>query len=69
MAKDKPKDEDISCEICGNRIPKARLKAMPDATLCVKCAEEDEKENPPDERFLPDGYDPKDLLDTISPDD
>ncbi len=26
------------CEECGSRIPKARLNAIPFATLCVKCA-------------------------------
>jgi hypothetical protein len=69
MVKDKPKDEDVLCEVCDSRIPKTRLKAMPDATMCVKCAEQDEEDNPQDERYLPDGYDPDDLIDTISPDD
>lgn len=27
------------CEECGVKIPKARLKAVPYASLCVKCAE------------------------------
>jgi len=27
------------CEECGGRIPKARLNAIPFATLCVKCAQ------------------------------
>ncbi len=31
------------CEECGARIPKARLNAIPFATLCVKCAEELER--------------------------
>ena len=26
------------CEVCGVRIPKARLNALPYATTCVKCA-------------------------------
>jgi len=26
------------CEECGVRIPKARLNAIPYATLCIKCA-------------------------------
>jgi DnaK suppressor protein len=26
------------CEECGARIPKTRLKAIPYATMCVKCA-------------------------------
>lgn len=32
------------CEACGQRIPKARLKAIPYATMCIKCAEQSEKE-------------------------
>jgi DnaK suppressor protein len=31
------------CEECGAKIPKARLNAIPYATLCVKCAAEQEK--------------------------
>jgi DnaK suppressor protein len=27
------------CELCGIRIPKARLNALPYATTCVKCAD------------------------------
>lgn len=27
------------CDDCGNRIPLARLLAMPEANLCVECAE------------------------------
>jgi len=34
------------CEECGSRIPKARLGALPYATLCVKCAERQEHEGP-----------------------
>ena len=68
MAKDKSKDEDVLCEGCGKRITKTRLKAIPGTTMCVKCTEQDEEHNPPNERFIPDGYDPDDLIDTISPD-
>jgi len=32
------------CEMCGQRIPKIRLKAIPYATTCVKCAEESERQ-------------------------
>lgn len=32
------------CEQCGRSIKKARLKAIPFATLCVSCKEEEEKE-------------------------
>ncbi len=31
------------CEVCGCRIPKARLQALPYATMCIKCAEKTEK--------------------------
>lgn len=27
------------CEECGERIPQARLKVLPESLLCVKCAE------------------------------
>ncbi|MDN3510375.1 MAG: TraR/DksA family transcriptional regulator [Candidatus Jettenia sp. CY-1] len=32
------------CEQCGQPIKKARLKAIPFATLCVSCKEEEERE-------------------------
>jgi DnaK suppressor protein len=31
------------CEECGARIPKARLTAVPYATMCVKCASDSER--------------------------
>ncbi len=31
-----------ACEECGSRIPKTRLNAIPYATLCVKCASQQE---------------------------
>lgn len=31
------------CEECGVRIPKNRLKAIPYATLCIRCAEQQEQ--------------------------
>lgn len=31
------------CEQCGHMIKKARLKAIPFATLCVRCKEEEER--------------------------
>ena len=31
------------CEECGARIPKNRLKAIPYATLCIRCAEQQEQ--------------------------
>jgi DnaK suppressor protein len=32
------------CEICGEMIGKNRLKALPSASLCLKCKEEEERE-------------------------
>ena len=32
-----------ACEECGAKIPKARLSAIPYATLCVKCASHQER--------------------------
>lgn len=32
-----------ACEECGAKIPKARLNAIPYATLCVKCASHQEQ--------------------------
>ena len=31
------------CEECGVRIPKTRLNAIPYATLCIRCAEQQEQ--------------------------
>lgn len=31
------------CEECGLKIPKSRLNAIPYATLCVRCAEQQEQ--------------------------
>ena len=31
------------CEECGVKIPKARLNALPYASLCIKCASEQEQ--------------------------
>ena len=33
-----------SCKVCGEPIPKARLEAVPHATMCVPC-KTDDKEN------------------------
>ena len=32
-----------TCEECGQKIPKQRLNAIPYATLCVKCASQQER--------------------------
>jgi len=34
-----------TCESCGKRIGAARLEALPFATLCLKCKEEEERES------------------------
>jgi RNA polymerase-binding transcription factor DksA len=34
------------CESCGTAIPKARLDAIPEATLCVNCKSEEESKTP-----------------------
>src|SRR5687768_9635895 len=34
------------CESCGKPIPKARLDAMPEATLCIDCKAEQESKTP-----------------------
>ncbi len=31
------------CEACGSKIPKLRLEALPFVSLCVKCAEKEQK--------------------------
>lgn len=30
-----------TCEVCGAKIPKKRLQAVPYATMCVKCADKE----------------------------
>ena len=37
---DQEESGDKICEVCGVRIPKARLKVLPDTTTCVKCSKE-----------------------------
>ncbi|NQT19548.1 MAG: TraR/DksA family transcriptional regulator [Planctomycetes bacterium] len=38
------RDEYGNCEGCGKRIAAARLDALPFATLCLKCKEEEERQ-------------------------
>lgn len=33
------------CDSCGNKIPEARIAAMPNAVLCVECKEWEERRN------------------------
>jgi len=39
------------CEICGRRIPAARLKVMPTASMCVSCQGELEAEEAEEQSF------------------
>ena len=32
------------CEVCGDDIPKARLKVVPGCSLCINCATKQERE-------------------------
>jgi len=32
------------CEWCGRRIPDARLRLLPNATLCISCQQESERD-------------------------
>lgn len=58
----------VVCEQCGRKIPKERLKAVPDTVFCVRCAAEVEEEST--DRIVPlVDYDPSELLDAISSDD
>ena len=38
------------CESCGKPIPKARLDALPEATLCIECKAGEEAKTPLDRR-------------------
>jgi RNA polymerase-binding transcription factor DksA len=63
-------DTIVACEQCGRKIPKERLKAVPDTTLCVRCAAEVESEHDTGPVISSsDFYDPGELLDAISSDD
>lgn len=37
------------CDVCGKPIPLARLKALPFAMLCMRCRQEEERGDLPDE--------------------
>lgn len=28
----------VECSVCGRKIPKARLDALPDTKVCIKCS-------------------------------
>ncbi|MEA2380679.1 MAG: DnaK suppressor protein [Solirubrobacteraceae bacterium] len=35
-----------TCDVCGERIPQARLRAMPDSVLCLACAAAERRARP-----------------------
>lgn len=58
-------EESKLCEECGKKIPKARLKAIPNTEYCVECAAKvqgDQKD------YIPDGLDVADIMDILSDD-
>jgi len=72
MAEDKPKEKkqvDILCEGCGKKIPKMRLKILPNTQFCVGCQEEYEQDHPVDDSIYLTEPDPEELNDIISSDD
>ena len=66
MAKKKnpKKVEYKKCEVCGKRIPKMRLEALPHTLKCVKCAEDD----PIVERYDVVDYNNEDCIDILKGD-
>ncbi len=38
------------CDVCGNPIAPARLRAIPDGVLCMNCAASERRERPPRRR-------------------
>jgi len=73
MAMDKSKRENsvdiVVCEKCEKRIPKARLKVVPDTRFCVSCQQEYEVDHPLDDSIYLSEPDAAELTDIISPDD
>jgi phage/conjugal plasmid C-4 type zinc finger TraR family protein len=73
MAVDKSKKEKdvnrVLCEVCDKPIPLARLKALPAATMCIKCQQEYEIENPFDGSVYIQEPDADELRDIITPDE
>lgn len=49
--------ETVACALCGRKIPKARLEALPGIRVCVQCSTEPYKRD-----VAPDGPDPEDLI-------
>ena len=72
MAIDKSKGDQVDsvvCGECGKRIPKARLKIVPNTEFCVTCQAEYEVDHPIDDSAYLSEPDPGELSDIISPDD
>lgn len=71
MNKSKKRDQVDTkiCVGCGKKIPKLRLKALPNAQFCVKCQREYENEYPLDDSVYLAEPDAAELQDIISPDD
>lgn len=65
----KPVKQNVVCEDCGRVIPQARLKIIPNATLCVQCMSVRESTGEVLPAMIFDEYDASELLDTITPDD
>jgi RNA polymerase-binding transcription factor DksA len=38
------------CDVCGDPIPPGRLRALPDAVLCLRCADAQRRGSPPRRR-------------------
>jgi DnaK suppressor protein len=38
------------CDVCGDPIPSGRLRALPDAVLCLRCAESQRRPSVPRRR-------------------
>jgi RNA polymerase-binding transcription factor DksA len=38
------------CDVCGDPIPPGRLRALPDAVLCLRCAETQRRSSVPRRR-------------------
>ena len=72
MVRDKSKEDrvdSVDCEECGKKIPKARLKVVPEARFCVACQAVYEIDHPVDDSIYLPEPDVDELSDIISPDD
>ncbi len=62
-------DKPVKCEMCGEKIPRLRLKILPNTTLCVSCAAEDERQRGIQYGGNVGECDSSELFDIVSPDD